>query len=146
MYDNIFEYFHDVVVMARHICLINVSYLQLSELLFKLVFLKNNDFQMLSCGLWRWPPPSLSLHTSWELQRNLTTGWLTLRSVSQSDMSSSNWVFQVRTASSRSFDNLLDSLSGRPGDDNHSAETQRMVDSRSGSGAQTSEVSSVHAL
>ena len=52
----------------------------------------------------------------------------------------------VKRASSRSYDNLLESLTGRPGEDNHSAETQRMVDSRSGSGAQTSEVSDVLAL
>ena len=52
MYDIIckiiylFEYFYDVVARARHICLINVSYLQLSELLFKLIFPQNNDFQI----------------------------------------------------------------------------------------------------
>ena len=55
---------------------------------------------------------------------------------------------EVRTGPSRSYDNLVLSLTGRPGDDNHSAETQRMVDSSSGSGsgAQTSEVSDVIAL
>ena len=55
---------------------------------------------------------------------------------------------EVRTAPSRSYDNLVLSLTERPGDDNHSAETQRMVDSSSGSGsgAQTSEVSDVIAL
>ena len=68
------------------------------------------------------------------------------QSFSQSNMAGNHWVLQVRTASSRSYDNLLESLTRRQGEDNHSAETQRMVDSRSGSGAQTSEVSEVLAL
>ena len=68
MYNNIFEYFDDVV--ARHICLINVSYLQLSELLFKLIFLKIKRFSnkdILDAELWAVKVASTKSLTPYEL-------------------------------------------------------------------------------
>ena len=50
---------------ARHICLINVSYLQLSELLFKLISLKNKN--ILDAELWAVKVASTKSLTPYEL-------------------------------------------------------------------------------